>query len=169
MKQAELQQYRVMLQAQMAETPPKRRFFGDMSGPVMVRLDEVNAPVPLRAAGVPRRVSLFGRRRPTPQAEPVAEPLLLDRPAAQSDVSLPKLRLRCIEGDGHFAQTPFMDDDLADAAIRTPGPAPGIIAGWSAAKPPNAQTRLLRRLCAVVEAERVGLSARLAAAGIEAA
>jgi hypothetical protein len=43
------------------------------------------------------------------------------------------------------------------------GPAPGVIAGWSRTRPPNAQRRLLSRLGAVLQAERQGLDARRAA------
>lgn len=173
MKQAELQHYRAILQQQMDEAPAKRRLFAAPSGPAIVRLESAPAP---RAAGPipPARASLFGRRRRDPagsvcaQDDGVAgEPLLLDMGAVAPATPTPRLRLHTPVAAGHFSETPFHAEDLADPAPN--GPAPGFIAGWSTAKPPSAQLRLLRRLCAVVEAERVGLGARLAAAGVEAA
>ena len=166
MKQAELQHYRAMLQAQAVEAPPKRRLFGQPSAALIVGEAGPAAPPPPRQSLAPRRVSLFGRRRPAPP-EALTEPLLLDIPAAASAPVGQRLRLHTPVAAGHFAETPFHAEDLADPIPG--GPAPGVIAGWSAAKPPSAQLRLLRRLCAVVDAEHGGLRARLAAAGIEAA
>ena len=167
MKQAELQHYRAMLQAQAAEAPPRRRLFGEPSGSAVVRLTDVPHLAPTRPSLAPRRVSLFGRRHPSPDTDTGGEPLLLETPVAGPLASPQRLRLHTPVAAGHFAETPFHAEDLADPPPS--GPMPGVIAGWSAVKPPSAQIRLLRRLCAVVEAEREGLSARLEAAGIEAA
>ena len=177
MKQAEVAHYRAILQAQAAE-PARRGLFGARPNPqagsavTLARVGGAMVPAVSAAAGwtprlapsgpPPRRGhSLFGRRPVEPEAELVAEPLVLDQPVEPAA----RLRLRAVQ-DHHHSETPYHAEDLADPPSPA-GPTPGIIAGWSNAKPPGAQVRLLRRLGAVVEAERQGLEARLASAGIE--
>lgn len=165
MKQAELAQYRAMLQAQAAE-PARRGLFGARPKPALapaVVLASVGAGGGAVGGPPPRRGgSLFGRRPPEPTtALAVVEPLVLDMPVG----AVGRLRLSAPAGSHHLSETPYHADDLADAATPA-GPTPGVIAGWSNAKPLSAQVRLLRRLEAVVEAERQGLDARLAVAEV---
>ena len=175
MKQAELAHYRELLRAQAVE-PPRRGIFAPRLGhgsriavavstaPRSEGISSLAGPPPSRPG------SLFGRKPPEPQTpsailmDKLTETLVLDRPV------LPSVRLRREEAPDHalVSETPYHAEDLADPPTPV-GPAPGIIAGWSKEKPPSAQVRLLRRLAAVIEAERQGLGARLAAAGVEAA
>ncbi|CAN5326598.1 hypothetical protein BH09PSE2_BH09PSE2_26250 [soil metagenome] len=157
MKQAELAHYRALLLAQASE-PERRGLFGGRSraipAPRLVVAGDTHAPPPPRPGA-----SRFGRR--PVEVDVVAEtPLLLTTPAPEP----PVMRLR-LSPDRHLAETPFHAEDLADPHPPA-GPRPGVIAGWSTVKPPSAQTRLLRRVGCVIEAERQGLNARLAEAGV---
>ena len=156
MKQAELQHYRAMLQAQAVEPTPRRGLFAAHAAPRMT--PPTDSAFRLSAASIIRRPSaiLFGRRR-LDAAQP-DEPLLLDAPLPGPASSAGPVRKPLTAA--HFADTPFHPEDLADppSALSL---APGVIAGWSAAKPASAETRLLRRLAAVLQAEQQGLAARL--------
>lgn len=148
MKQAELAHYRAMLLAQAAE--PRRGLFAARAKMAFVAVADHRRAVPTPLGPPLRRAeSLFGRRPPEAAAPP-ALPRVIDA------------------ATWRLAETPYHAEDLADPPSPN-GPAPGVIAGWSSLKPPGAQVRLLRRLGAVIEAERQGLAARLAAAEVGAA
>ena len=177
MTAAELASFRALLQAQAAAQPsPDRGLFARMRSRLTVvegaaapraglvqagpwpRLELVAAvPADERPADPPpSRPPAFGRRDgpPSPPRPPNGEP-------AVSQLRGPAL--------ADFFATP---DELDDPRAEPPPPAstpkadrptPGVIAGWSRARPPSAQRRLLGRLEAVLQAEREGLDARRAA------
>ncbi len=159
MKQAELAHFRSMLQAQALE-PERKGLFGSRSvAPAVTGLskrDDTHAPPPPRPGA-----SRFGRRPTEAEPPPSPAPLLLDRlaPTLATEAHLP------LRAERHLAETPFHEEDLLDLPVPA-GPRPGVIAGWSAEKPQSAQKRLLRRVGCVIEAERQGLNARLAVAGV---
>ena len=159
MKQAEVQHYRAMLQAQAVE-PERRGLFGGprraIAAPHFVAPRDTHAPPPPRPGA-----SRFGRRPAEAAVAAVETPLLLDQPAPP----LPIRQRPRPAPEHHLAETPFHEEDLADPP-QPSGPRPGVIAGWSTAKPPSAQRRLLQRVSCVIEAERHGLNARLAEAGV---
>ena len=162
MKQAELARYRAMLQSQAVEAP-RRSVFPARPQMTVVAVPGRPPALSTPVGPPPRRVeSLFGRRAPEAVTQP-PEAMVLESPVAEA---APLVRRGPLSAE--LAETPYHAEDLADPPPVS-GPSPGIIAGWSSAKPPSAQVRLLRRLAAVVEAERQGLASRLEAVGVEAA
>lgn len=181
----ELASFRALLQAQAPPPPrPDRGLFARMRARLTVveRTEPPAGHTPrARPAGPPRLEAViwdgtahpapadpppshppaFGRREigPEPQAAPVPAPLT-PGPAFAA------VRLRRRREPAEAFSTPEEPPPTtfaSEAPLRSEGPAPGRIAGWSTRRPPSAQRRILQRLEAVIGAERQGLDARIAA------
>ncbi len=185
MTASELASFRALLQAQTAPPPrPDGGLFARMRARLtVVERGDAPPPTPLaRATGPHPHLTLveagseedraadpppstppaFGRRDggPPPPELPVASP----RPV-RPDLDAP-VRLRAAAPPAELLSTPDELDDPRpepSAPARIKAPAPGVIAGWSRARPATAQRRLLGRLEAVLLAEHEGLEARRAA------
>lgn len=183
MTAAELASFRTLLQAQALPPPrPDRGLFARMRARLtLVERAEPSGDAPRRtlpppppprlaasswdetdvrvADPPPSTPPVFGRRETGPEA--AAEPA---RAPAQAP-ELETVRLRPRPGS-HVEEEHATPDELpaqrrpSVSAAATP---PGTIAGWSRARPPSAQRRILRRLEAVFVAELQGLDARIAA------
>ena len=169
MTAAELASFRALLRDQAAApSRPDRSLFERMRS----RLTVVEGGAPARS-DAPARGALAARAAAgvawsaaddVLADPPPSEPPLFGRRSHDAPDALEATRWSSAASRFEPPSTPDeLDDRPPPPSVRRDGPAPGVIAGWSRARPPSAHQRLLGRLEAVLLAEREGLDARRAA------
>lgn len=172
----ELASFRALLRAQAAGPPRRGRVFpargrsadaGAPAGvaaaaPVFAGWETVAEPLPATAwpvqplADPPLRAPpLFGRR------EAEEAPALAERPTAPVGCAEPLTLAAALPPPApHLWEVGPSTPEEEPSRSRAPAAAPVGGGGWTRARPPSAQRRLLARLEAVFLAERLGLDAR---------
>lgn len=181
MTAAELASFRALLQAQSPGPPlADRGLFARMRARLTVVENDAPTPrEPPQPARLAPRLEVVATAAPVPSDGPLADPPPAQPPAfgrrggwapptwASSPEPAEPVPSRRAAASIEACSTPDELDDLRNEAAppspRVDGPTPGVIAGWSRARPQSAQRRLLGRLEAVLLAEREGLGARRAA------